>query len=46
MRELACLVCDQRASAGLRSEFCVGFLSDRLERTSDDGAWTRAQPGH
>ena len=31
-RDLACLLCDQRASVGLRSRFCVGFLSDRLER--------------
>jgi hypothetical protein len=28
-RDLACLLCDQRASAGLMSHFCVGFLSDR-----------------
>jgi hypothetical protein len=28
-RDLACLVCDQRASVGLLSHFCVGFLSDR-----------------
>ena len=34
MRELACLVCDQRASAGLRSDFCVGFLSDRAASAS------------
>ena len=27
--DLACLVCDQRASVGLMSHFCVGFLSDR-----------------
>ena len=31
-RDLACLLCDQRASVGLLSRFCVGFLSDRLER--------------
>jgi len=29
LRELACLACDQRASAGLPSRFCVGFLEDR-----------------
>jgi len=28
-RDLACLVCDQRASVGLLSHFCVGFLSDQ-----------------
>ena len=28
-RELACLLCDQRASVGLVSHFCTGFLSDR-----------------
>jgi hypothetical protein len=28
-RDLACLLCDQRASVGLWSAFCVGFLSDR-----------------
>lgn len=28
-RDLACLVCDQRAGVGLMSHFCVGFLSDR-----------------
>jgi hypothetical protein len=28
-RDLACLVCDQRASVGLLSHFCTGFLSDR-----------------
>ena len=28
-RDLACLLCDQRASVGLMSHFCVGFLSDR-----------------
>jgi hypothetical protein len=28
-RDLACLLCDQRASVGLVSHFCVGFLSDR-----------------
>jgi hypothetical protein len=31
-RDLACLLCDQRASVGLLSRFCVGFLSDRFER--------------
>ena len=31
-RDLACLLCDQRASVGMLSRFCVGFLSDRLER--------------
>jgi hypothetical protein len=31
-RDLACLLCDQRASVGLLSRFCVGFVSDRLER--------------
>ncbi|HEX7172144.1 MAG TPA: hypothetical protein VF365_05990 [Candidatus Limnocylindria bacterium] len=29
-RDLACLVCDQRASVGLMSHFCTGFLSDRV----------------
>lgn len=29
-RDVACLVCDQRASVGLVSRFCVGFLSDRV----------------
>ena len=29
LRDLACLLCDQRASVGLRSHFCVGFLSDQ-----------------
>lgn len=28
-RDLACLVCDQRASVGLPSRFCVGFLPDQ-----------------
>ena len=31
-RDLACLLCDQRASVGLPSRFCVGFLSDQVER--------------
>ena len=34
MRDLACLICDQRASAGLPSLFCVGFLSDRVETST------------
>jgi hypothetical protein len=28
-RDLACLVCDQRASVGLMSHVCTGFISDR-----------------
>ena len=30
-RDLACLVCDQRADVGLPSSFCVGFLSNIRE---------------
>lgn len=33
-RDLACLACDQRASLGIRSHFCVGFLSDLAETVS------------
>ena len=29
LRQKACLLCDQRTSAGLPSESCAGFLSDR-----------------
>jgi hypothetical protein len=29
-RDLACLLCDQRAEVGLVSSFCVGFRSDRV----------------
>jgi hypothetical protein len=27
-----CLVCEQRASAGLTSNFCSGYLADSLDR--------------
>lgn len=30
-RDLACVVCDERAQLGIPSQFCVGFVSDRRE---------------
>ena len=32
LRDLACLLCDQRAMIGLPSSFCVGFLAESPER--------------
>lgn len=32
-RDVACLVCDQRADLGLRGPFCAGYRSDRFEVT-------------
>ena len=35
LRDLACLVCDQRAEVGLSSRFCAGFMAELPERQRD-----------